>query len=30
MFSNYEERGRLFKEYVRELQIRDTRYETQN
>lgn len=27
MFSNYEERGRLFKEYVREIQSRDARHE---
>ncbi len=30
MFSNYEERGRLFKEYVRELRTLDTRRETRD
>ncbi|MDD3705211.1 MAG: UDP-N-acetylmuramoyl-L-alanine--D-glutamate ligase [Clostridiaceae bacterium] len=30
MFSNYEERGRLFKEYVKELQTLDTRHETRD
>lgn len=30
MFINYEERGRLFKEYVREIQSRDARHETRD